>query len=359
MNTAMLRLPRDGTWRGLRPFGCGACERGFLVAARPDACPLCGSDRLEPRDARVREVPPELQVDFAVSPDALVGRLGGFVRAPWFRVSDLRADRLAERAVEVHVPVWLVDATCEGAFEAEIGADYEVRSSDEVLEGGRWTTREVTRTRIRWSPAVGRVSRRYDNVDVPALAEHASIVRRLGGWPTDGAVPATGRPSTIVLPDRDPDEAWPDALDQLAHRVGDDVRRAVAADHVRGVVVRAEWTEREHTWMLLPMYATWYIDGSGQRCAVWIHGVTGQAWGPRRASMRKALGCGAVLATLATGVLAAAGVTLVIGLVVPVLLLVALVLGVLAVPLFVLALWPPLHVWAHNRRERVDLPRGS
>jgi hypothetical protein len=62
---------------------------------------------------------------------------------------------LSSRLRPVWWPHWLVDARVEGRWEAEAGYDYEVQSAQEMYEGGRWSTHEVTETRC-WSwPACG------------------------------------------------------------------------------------------------------------------------------------------------------------------------------------------------------------
>lgn len=327
--------------------GCADCRRAWVRATGP-RCPLCGG-ALEPQPARTW--PAELAVSFGISDDRVADALRRFVAGVWFPTRELDAGVLAPRAVAVWWPVWLVDARCEGRFEAEVGFDYAVRSSEEVLEAGRWTSREVMRSRTRWEPRIGTVSRRYDNVPAHAVSHQDELERRLGGFAVDRAGPIDAPDGWVLLPDRTPDEAWPQAADQLVHRVADDVRDAVEAAHVRGVTVDADWTDRRFTWLLLPLWVTWYQDEEGTRRAVWIHGETGRAWGPRMASRKRALGWSVGVATVATGVLLLAGFLAALGLALLFLLPVAAVLALVAVGLYVAALWPPLYVWRHNARE--------
>ncbi len=354
-NTAVERVSEGADRLGRHPVGCPKCKRAFLVpqGAVGKPCPICAEAALSPQNVVMRDAEPEQVVPFGASRQDLKPKLAEFASVR-FVTGDLTADNLVERAVPVWWPVWLVDATCEGSFKAEVGFDYEVKSTEEVLDGGTWRSREVMRDKIRWEPRQGAVSRRYDNVPAEALTEHDARKKAIGGYDYRKAVDYTQdklADAWVQLPDVPPDEAWPDAEAGIAKKVGQDVRQAIDVRHVRGVTVSADYPDVNYTWMLLPMYASWYVDSGGVRRPVLFHGETGQVYGKRMASVTKGLVWGAVIGTFATGLLLLAGFVGLVGIVLLPLLAVAAVLGALSLPFFALALWPPLSAWSHNRRE--------
>lgn len=348
---------------------CAACGAAFRArSADHPTCPLCGSPRLEPSEGL--GTAPERLIPFALAPSGLQAALAPFC-AVRFASPDLRPDRLAERAKPLWWPMWLVDLTCEGTFEAEVGTDVAVQSSDEVLSGGRWQTVERVRNKIRWEPRGGTLHRRYADLPTPALAVHARRWEALGPYEVSASVPALPAhvgAAWIQEADRSIEDEWVHASEGLNQRIAEDLRRAAPAEHVRSLAVDAAHRDRVDTWLLLPLYATHYVDAAGVRHAVLIHGVSGRAWGRRMKSMRRGLGWGATLVGTACALVLAAGV-LGIG-ALPLLALadvkelaalglvagfgalaLALILGALSLPLFVAALWPPLSVRAHNARE--------
>lgn len=344
----------------LHPVGCPACERVFLAptGGAGTCCPGCGVAKVAPRPALVREAMPELIVPFQASREDLIPALRTFLRGVWFPTGDMTAENLSKRAIPVWWPVWLVDAGCLAAFNAEVGFNYQVKSSDEILEGGAWKTREVLRTKIRWEPRTGAIARRYDNVVARALGEHEQIGERVGAYDHGRAVQFTVDKlagAWVQLPDVSPDEAWPAAEQGFVAAAAAEIAEAVAAEHVRGVTLQgATFDEVNWTWLLLPLYATWYTDDSGVRRVVAFHGETGKAHGVRLASVTRGFIWSTVLALIGTAILVGAGVIGLIGLVLLPLLVVALVVAALGGVFYLAALWPPFRAWSHNRAELAE-----
>ncbi|MBL8096841.1 MAG: hypothetical protein JNL73_21875 [Anaerolineales bacterium] len=341
---------------GLQPAGCDVCARGFLVPAERvgQRCPACGRGTLGPQPALMRPEPPELVVAFRKRPEDLPDLLRPFVNAVWLRPDDLAVEKLAQRAVPVLWPMWLVDGKVVGAWEAELGFDYQVESARESLAGGQWRSEKMLETRIRWEPRAGQLARAYDNVATPALSDHERWLRLGGSYPDTEAQAASAESlhgALLVIPEVLPEAAWSLAKAQLDERAASDCQAAAGAQHVRRIGLRADYRDTRWTQLLLPAYLTTYTDDEGRVHPVLVNGATGRIGGRRFASQSKGLrlaglvGLGAVLALMVGLVLLAIGALLP-----PVALLGGLIL-VAALGLGLAALWPALWPWQWNRGQ--------
>lgn len=313
--------PDDRVLDDRAPCACEAC--GFVALAPPDRrghpCPWCGVGDLAPSGAFVAVAEPERRIPFLADPAAIRAAIVARRRRAWLADPGFDPDRLVASLERVWVPMWLVDATVSGRWSAEVGFEIEVRSSDERLEGGAWVSREVTRTKLRWEPRIGTVTRRYDNAAAPACRAQAALEAALGPFDLTLSEPIGGDPGAgvVLAPDRSPEEAWAAACVALDHAVAADCARATGAAQVRGVEVEAERGEVHATWVLLPVGSAVWVDEAGHRRVVRIHGVTGRvdadvpaSWG-RAARWALVLGGSGLLALLLATITAVLGVVLV------------------------------------------------
>jgi hypothetical protein len=359
---AEMSLVRDADisalWKAdLRAVGCLTCGVAHLTP--PDwratllLCPACLAETLEPQPARLRPEPPEKVVPFsaALTPAHLSSALGAWLRGVWLRPADLRVERLLARLARVYVPMWLVDGRVTGHWQAQMGFDYQVESTQERFKEDKgWTVRHLTETQVRWEPRVGRLERTYHDLVVPALEkrEEAALMARLGDYewePASAYTPAHVANAAVRVPSLLPEEAWPLARAALDQAAAADCQRATGAQHNDEFELEAEYDELNWTQLLLPCYVTYYEDDAGRRVPVWVNGQSGQIGGQRRASSRKAwfvtggLGVFAVLNLVAGALLALLDVSA----------LAALLMTVGFFLLFTAAL-PVLWAWQFNQR---------
>jgi hypothetical protein len=254
-------------------------------------CPACFRSRLESQPALIRPEPPELLVDYVLTPAQVRERFNTWLKGVWLRPKELDPAILTHRLTRTFVPMWLVDGQVRGHWQAQMGYDYEVASSQEVYRSGGWTTRKLTETRIRWEPRAGTAERVYQNLSVPALEEHAHLTRGLGKFNLKNAAgfsPDFLEGSSVRVPSLLPEAAWPLAkagLDQLAAQ---DCQTAAEAQHVDEFSISAEYQDLHWTQLLLPVYTTAYRDEEGKTHTILVHGQSGKISGCRRASQRLA-----------------------------------------------------------------------
>ena len=154
----------------LLAYGCPACGQAYLAeGSLPETlCPNCARAALIPQNAAFRKEPPEMQISFKKSVSGLKNSFEGFVKKVLIRPEDFTEENLSKRARPVFWPMWMVDCQVKAKWQAEVGFDYQVKSSQEYYQNSQWRTREVKEDRIRWEPRVGLINRHYDN----AIARH-------------------------------------------------------------------------------------------------------------------------------------------------------------------------------------------
>ena len=347
--------PTDAEWgTALHVFYCSHCHSAHLapIDTMLNTCPACLQAKVSAQAEHMRREPPELVIPFAVDNRQASNALAGWVKGVWFRPSELRAEVLLSRVRPYYFPLWLVDSDVEATWQAEMGYDYQAASYKEQYQNGQWISQEVTETRIRWEPRVGRLKRHYDNVAVPAMEEHDLWMSRLGGYDYRArmvyAAQAIGR-SVVRVPDHDPEVAWPDAEHVLNRTASIECKSASEADHVRNWAMHAQYHRLNWTQMLAPAYVTYYGEGEGSY-PVWINGQSGHVYGVKVMSQRKATvtslvtGGAAALIFLIGAILALVGAVLVAPLVI------GIVLIVLSLLLGLLAPVPAIWVWLKNRK---------
>lgn len=276
----------------LEPAGCPVCKQAFLTppGRLGKRCPACARGSLEPQSVRIRPEAPEKLVAFRLLPKDLLPGLTRFAEGVWIRPDDLDGEKLASRAIPVFWPVWLVDAAMDGAWTAEVGFDYQVKSSQESYAGGNWRSREIVETRSRWEPRLGQLRRKYDNITADAVTDAETLLKRAGSYNLGSAAPyqsAAVGGALLRVPDLPPESAWPAAKNGIHIAAAQECQQASAGQHIRNFTAQAAYHDQNWTQLLLPLYLTYYTDDAGQPVIVQVNGQTGAVGGPRLASQKK------------------------------------------------------------------------
>jgi hypothetical protein len=286
--------------------GCEQCDWVYLLPPDklPLTCPHCGRDELdsmdETADSPIYTHPPELLIPFTISQTALASQIQTFASGIWFAPQDLNAGNLIGRLQPLYMPMWLVDADVQAQWQAEVGFNYQIVSHRDRNVNGRWQSQEVQKTKVRWEPRVGTLTRHYDNTTAPALEDHKEMLTRLGQYDRQKAQPYQAAPEALVrLPNRPPDDAWTEATAVLQSIAGDDCRRAAGGDHLREFRWSANFQSQNWTQLLLPLYSTYYLDDDNQPQVVLVNGQSGKIDGRKRASMKRAQTVAITIAVMA------------------------------------------------------------
>jgi hypothetical protein len=352
----MSAAPTLAGWPGrLQTAVCGACGVVHLVPPerRDQRCPACARAVLTEQPGPVRPEPPELALPFRVTPAEAGAALATWAGGVWLRPADLNGAALQQRLTPTYLPMWLVDAEAEGAWAAQAGYAYDVASTNETFQGGRWATQHVQETRLRWEPRTGQVRRAYANVAAPALEDHAALMQRLGHFPLEAARPydPAGAAAAVRVPTLTPDAAWPFARARLDEHIGADVQDAAGAQRLEQRKLAVEYRKQNWTQLLLPVYATAYQDETGTWHAVHVNAHTGQIAGVRRASQRLGWQWTGGIAAAALAVFILAALITAGGALFPPLVALGGLGIVLSFVIGLAALAPAVWAWQFNRRS--------
>jgi hypothetical protein len=237
-----------------------------------------------------------------------------------------------------------------------------VVSHEDRYAGGGWSEHEVTETRTRWEPRLGRLTRAYENVPAPALEEHAALAKALGDFDLSASQPyqaADLGAAFVRLADRPPQDAWPAAVPVIQRQAAEECRKACGADRLRAFRWSPQYETQAWTQLLLPVYASYYLDDEKTPRSVLIHGQSGRLHGERRASMRRARQLAAALGGAAVGLGGGGFIAALLSGVLPALLLVG-VLGIVVGAILLLSAIAPLAVVSQfNRSQELRAQREN
>jgi len=341
---------------------CAHCGEAHLVPlmgeglrpSLPSRCPLCFQGPVAQQPAYLREEPPEQVLPYGVSEQRLANILNRWSRGVWFRPADLKAGVLMQRVRRYLFPLWLVDGRVEAVWRADAGFDYQVVSyQDRYSERAGWSSQEMTETRVRWEPRVGRLNRAYENVAAPALDDHRALMARLGNFDLSQHAdysPKAVAGAVVRIASLEPEAAWPGVEAAFVRAAEAECRQAAGADHIRDFVLQAEYSDLNWTLLLLPAYVTWYQEGE-RIWPVLVNGQNGRVSGVRRASARKANVTSLILGVVGLLLFLAGGGLALLGAALPPAAVVGLVILVIGLLLAVAAPIPAIGVWVFNRRS--------
>lgn len=346
---------------------CENCDWQFIFPETQTLpqCPHCFKPALvnlaqETRDHLTLQSP-ELILATTLSSGQLTQIFQSFLSGFWFHPVDLKLTNLMNRLILLYLPIWLVDSSIQATWQAEAGFDYQILSHQDRFDENRggWTSQEVQETRVRWESRLGRLQRVYQNVTAPALNEHSLIMRQLGQFVLTHAKPF-GKQSGVLpgggwvacMPNRGTTDAWPEALLGFQSFAAKECQKACRADHLRNFSWSPGFSGQNWTFLLLPVFSTFYVDDEGGSRPLLVNGQSGKLSGVRRASLKQAqkisllmLG-GAVLVVLLSLLISVAAVVF------PFLLILGGIGIVLALLIGLSALAPLIIIWRMNQKSQ-------
>ena len=356
-NETVIFNENETLWESNRqPAGCPICKKVFLVEDSKvgDKCPYCFQSTLEPQPARLRSKEPERIIPFDINRNQIQSKVDDFVAGVWIKPKDFQSINLMQRLTPVYWPMWLVDCDVDGHWQMEVGFDYQVESTKESYSKGQWESRKQIEDRIHWEPRLGMIQSHLDNIITPALEDHQTRRHQTGSYPIESAVAFEQQlleDALIEVPDLPPENAWPQAKTQAEKRAAKLCSKAAGAGHARYFSVKAKYTGKNWTQLLLPLLTSYYLDDKGTPQVILINGSTGAIDGPRLASQKRGLQIAGILAAIAGVLLMVALFGLVLSSLLPIMIQIAVIFSVLGIGMGLIAIIPAIWPWQWNRQQ--------
>ena len=285
---------------------CGArTEMGAEVRAA--TCPFCDTPLVR-ETTTDRHVKPAAALPFAWTEARAKEAMRSWLGSLWFAPNGLQAYARAGRPMSgVYVPYWTFDARSDTRYTGMRGDNYTVR--ERAIVDGKPTT--VTRVKVRWRHASGRVRLAFDDVLVPAAASlPREMVEGLEPWdlrelePYRPAMIAGFRAEAYTVGLRDGLAAAKERMERVIRGA---VRRDIGGDHQRIHDMDTRLSDVTFKHVLLPLWiAAYRYRGESYRFVV--NARTGKVQGERPYSAIKialAVIAGLILAAIAAWLYAA------------------------------------------------------
>ncbi len=274
--------------RVLSCTNCGA-QVEFEPAVHAAECPFCATPVVTDTGTH-RHIKPQGVLPFRLTDAEARAAFAKWLKGLWFAPNGLaRYARGDNRFTGIYVPYWSFDADTRSSYRGERGVYYYTGSG------------KKRRRQIRWSPASGRVARRFDDLLVMAAQSlPRRYVRALEPWSLTDLRPYDARflsgfraeGYTVPLPD-----GWAIGRARMDEVIRGDVARAIGGDvqRIHGIDTTTSGERFKH--LLLPVWVAAYrYRGRSYRFVV--NAQTGQVRGERPWSWIK-IGLAVLLAGLA------------------------------------------------------------
>lgn len=301
---ALRRQAPEVVQKTVKCQGCAA-EFNFAADIHADDCPYCGSAIVAETEAH-KLIKPQALIPFVLDDKAARDKLQGWLQSLWFAPSGVKEYARGDGKITgIYVPYWTYDADTASAYVGQRGIVYYEQQTVTVRDRqGRRVRQQRRVPKIRWSPARGRVRRRFD--DILILASHTlpiDLTSDLSPWLQEALVPyqeeyvAGFRSETYQL---DLETGFREANEEMAHVIRRDVRHDIGGDRQRVHDIQTRYADVSFKHVLLPVWVAAYRYRSKPYQFV-VNGQTGEVQGERPYSMVKI--AIAVLAGLAAALL--------------------------------------------------------
>ncbi|GIH02151.1 hypothetical protein Rhe02_02180 [Rhizocola hellebori] len=294
---AVQRQVAEHSFTDLRPrqraaaqlFSCPKCAAQTESDALSERCPFCTTPLVGDAQS-IGQIAPEAVVPFDVDQAAVRDRLRQWISTRWFAPSSLRQVGVAESVRSVYLPHWTLDSQTASDYTGQRGDDYWATESYTTTVNGQSQTQTRQVRRTRWRPASGSVSRRFDDVLVPATRRvDSDHLHDLMPWPLPQAKPY--QPEYLsghqtLRYEVEPEAALEQAKQQMAAVIHEDCEQDIGGDHQRVSNVDTQYTDVTYKLMLLPVWIVCYLH-AGKSWQVYVNGSSGSVTGQRPYSTAK------------------------------------------------------------------------
>lgn len=256
-HAAVAQMLPDAQVEETRVTACPNCGAQVTFGEKEHAsqCPFCATPVVADTGTH-RHIKPQAVIPFRLTEREAHEKMNKWLKRLWFAPNGLAQYARNDRRLDgLYVPYWAFDADTTSEYQGARGIYYYVSVPD-----GKGRTRQERRT--RWTPASGRVSRRFLDLLIMAstsLPRH--YVRRLEPWTLSelerynpqylSGFRAEGY--SVDLP-----EGFVLAKERMAEVITEDARRDIGGDEQRVTAVQTKYADERFKHLLLPIWVAAY-----------------------------------------------------------------------------------------------------
>ncbi|MGC8723801.1 MAG: hypothetical protein ACP5VF_08005 [Acidobacteriota bacterium] len=271
----------------LEQLSCHQCGAAIQVppGRRDLTCPFCGSAYvLEAQKPSAEVIRPESVIPFHVDKAASQSRFRSWIGSGWFRPNDLKKMSKLDRVLGLYLPFFTFDALAHSLWTALAGYTYTVVERVAVQEEGGTVWRDQSVQKIRWEPASGERTDRYDDVLVPAVQqERLDLVLKVYPFDMKGLVPYNPMVLAgfgILNADMPLKMVYQIARNSMQADQEERCGRDVPGDTHQNLVVRMTLSEQTFKHLLCPLWVGSF-QYKGRVFPFVVNGQTGALYGEK------------------------------------------------------------------------------
>jgi hypothetical protein len=295
LHTALAnQKPRGRIGAGSKQVTCQECS---AVVEFPDGitatkCSFCDSPSVLTQDARADHVQPESLVPFVIDRQKSVEAYKKWLGSSWFRPANLSDKAAIAELKGIYVPFWTFDTEVVSNWQAMSGQHYFTVQQEQVMQDGKWITREKKIQQTQWSPASGQRRDQHDDFLVCAskgLPEHmrASLRR----FDTKALVPFATQYLQGYSAESyaiDLNDAWRQAQVDLGREQEVRCGKDVVGDTHKDLKANHSFSSTRFKHVLLPVW-TAAFKYNDKTFRYFVNGQTGEVTGQKPTSWTKVL----------------------------------------------------------------------
>lgn len=272
---------------------CAAC--GSAVTFQPPEvagqCPFCGDTLVAQPKAADPLVAPDAVLPASITKDKAQSQMRDWLQTRWFAPGALKRLARQEAIAGVYLPFWDYDADTTTRYTGQRGQHYyETESYEETDSNGNTVTRTRQVQRTAWYPAAGVVSRRFENLLVPASRSVSeSKLNALEPWKLESLCPyepaylAGFKAQRYQLELAD---GFGKATEAMRPKIEHDVRRDIGGDEQSIGSMDTDYLNAMFRHLLLPVWIGAYRF-QNKVYQVAVNASTGEVQGERPYSSAK------------------------------------------------------------------------
>lgn len=241
---------------------CASCGAQYTPdpGVHADSCPFCGAPAVA-ATVRHRHIQPQALLPFQIPHQQAQALFRHWLQSLWFAPNSLKRYSRSDNHLQgLYVPYWTFDAASLSTYQGARGDYYQVPQTYQTVQNGRTVTRTKMVTKVRWTPASGRISRFFD--DVLVLASHSlprPITERLEPWDLANLVPyqahyLSGFRSEMYQVELS--QGFDYARERMAQVIRGDVMRHIGGDLQRIYQLDTRYSQIHFKHILLPVWVS-------------------------------------------------------------------------------------------------------